>query len=126
METQEQTIVVYRTGKVYQFDMVVGALQTKNIPVFTREETSGGLNLALPATLTAGPGTWWSIRVPVSCQKQAQELIDQLPCDKGFNPAVWDGIDPAVRSSMRLYYKIIAIGILAGLVLPVIRWLLNK
>jgi len=81
--------VVFRTGSLVELDMVVGELNAQDIPNFTREEWSSGLRVAMPATPTVGPGTWWTVVVPEQFMPQAKEIIANLPCDSTTDPSVW-------------------------------------
>ena len=48
---------VFRTGRIICFDWVCGALDDASIPYQCREETSGGLQFAMPAAPSTAPVT---------------------------------------------------------------------
>ncbi len=86
-------VTVFRTGQLVLLDWASNALEEANIPFQRREETSGGLSLAMPAAPATGPGTWWSVIVPEADVSRAQELLAGLPFEPGaalvfgiFNP----------------------------------------
>ena len=127
--TDQKNVIVYRTGKVYEFDMVRNELTAASIPVFSQEQTSAGLRLATPATLSGGPGTWWNISVPDEYEEQAHQIISALPCGEKLDPEVWDFATPTakhyLRSFLRWYYGIpAAAGILYALWYAA-RWLVD-
>ena len=87
-------IQIMRTGHLYQLDMAAAALKESSVPHFTREETSSGLRLAMPAAPSMFPGTWWAILVPEECADQARQVLSELPFETTINPEVWDSEMP--------------------------------
>ncbi|MEO5367075.1 MAG: DUF2007 domain-containing protein [Magnetococcus sp. WYHC-3] len=113
MKTDDQ-IVVFRTGSIIECDSVTCALKDAGVPYFTREETSGGLYLAMPAAPSVCPGTWWSVVVPQPAVENARAIIAQFPFGNKTNPDVWD-FQP--KKSVKLGWKIYVAG---GLLLVII------
>jgi hypothetical protein len=89
-EESTEFVVVFKTGKLVEIDAAVTALEEKGIPYFMREETSGGLRLAMPAAPAMGPGTWYSILVPKQSRNVAKKVLKQLPFEIKTKPGVWD------------------------------------
>ena len=62
--TQRQTmsveltnfVTVFRTGQLVHLDWAANALKEAGIPLQQREETSGGLRVAMPVAPSTGPG----------------------------------------------------------------------
>jgi len=125
MKTQNN-ITVFRTGKVYEFDMVRNELDDARIPTFSQEQTSAGLRLATPATLTADAGTWWSISVPEEYAEQAQQIILSLPCDHKTDPEVWDFATPTAKQNLQWFYRINAALWVLGLLWYVIQYVIDR
>lgn len=101
----QKVIVVFRTGKIYEFDMVLNELDAAGVPTFTQHQTSSGLRLATPATLTGDAGSWWTIGVPESLTDQANEIILRLPFDQKLDPEVWDFADPKLKPILKNIYR---------------------
>lgn len=55
---------ILRTGQMLSFDWVCGELDEAGIPYQCREESSGGIQMAMPAFPSVMPGTWWTVLVP--------------------------------------------------------------
>ena len=74
-------VVVYRTGVLYEADMVAEALERAHIPLFRRVETLGGLSTAMPVSPPPGllPGSFWAIAVPGKWARRAVRFIGKLP-----------------------------------------------
>ena len=101
--------VIFRTGKVYEFDLVLNHLDAAGIPTFTQNQTSSGLRLAIPATLTGDAGNWWTIGVPEEYIAQAKELISELPCDQKTDPEVWDFATSKSKQNLKFIYRILVL-----------------
>jgi hypothetical protein len=94
LKTPEQTdggnsVVVYRTGIVYEFDMVADAMTRAGIPYFRREESIGGLSFAMPVMPSMTPGDLYAIVVPESWADRAKHFIASLPVAQGAEPGFW-------------------------------------
>ena len=81
---------ILRTGQMLSFDWVCGELDEAGIPYQCREESSGGIQVAMPAFPSVMPGTWWTVLVPSSLRQRAQEILDSMPFDSGLTPDGWD------------------------------------
>ncbi len=82
-------IVVLRTGKLLEADMVANHLQMEDIPFYRRVESSSGVELAMPLMPVQGAGTWWVIRVPEEHADRTGKVIDSLPVEATMNPGIW-------------------------------------
>jgi len=82
-------IVVLRTGKLLEADMVANHLDIENIPYYRREESSSGVELAMPLMPVQGAGRWWVIRVPQEHVDAAREVANNLPVEATLNPGIW-------------------------------------
>jgi hypothetical protein len=99
--------VIYRTGKLYELNMVSNTLKEAKIPFFTREETSTGLKLAMPAAPVMGPGTFFTIIISEQDIEKVGAILDSLPIERKTNPEVWDfSPKQKVRSTWRIYILI--------------------
>lgn len=65
-------VVIFRTGQLFEIDLAKGVLKDSGIPHFTRQETSAGLRVAMPAAPATGPGIWWALLVPAVTVADAQ------------------------------------------------------
>ncbi len=82
-------VTVFRTGQVVHLDWACNALDEAGIGYLRREETSGGLRVAMPAAPSVGPGTWWAVDVPEPSAIRARELLATLPVEQTTTPEVW-------------------------------------
>lgn len=119
-DDQTNGVVIFRTGQLFEIDMASNVLKEKGIPHYTREETSGGLKLAMPAAPATGPGTWWCIVVPQAHSEEARQELEGLPFCQGENPGVW-GFQP--RPKVKLGWRIYAALVL---LLPLAWWLIDR
>ena len=77
------SVVVYRTGTVYEFDMVAEAMTRAGIPYFRRRESIGGLSFAMPVMPSMAPGDLYAIVVPETWADRAKHFIAALPVSQG-------------------------------------------
>jgi hypothetical protein len=82
-------VVVYRSGVLYEADIVAEALARAKIPHSRREESSSGLTFAMPAAPSMGPGDPWAILVPEGWAGRAGKFIAKLPVPQDPTPGVW-------------------------------------
>jgi len=108
-------ITVFRTGQLIHLDWAANALEEADIPFQRREETSGGIRLAMPVAPSTGPGQWWSIVVPESFVSQAREVLAELPIEQTTTPDVWSfQPTPDVKKGWQIYSWIIIAAIAYG------------
>ena len=101
-------ITVFRTGQLIHLDWAANALEEADIPFQRREETSGGIRLAMPVAPATGPGQWWSIVVPESLVSQAREVLAGLPIEQTTTPDVWSfQPTPGVKMGWQIYSWIV-------------------
>ena len=89
-ESSGDSIVVLRTGRLFEADMAASALETAGVPHFRQEQSSSGLSFAMPAAPSAGPGILWVVRVPEAVAEQARSVLEELPIPIEESPGVWD------------------------------------
>lgn len=82
--------VIFRTGRSWEYDMVINTLKEKGIPYQNREEYSSGLRVATPLRATPGPGTWWAVLVPENYFNEAKTILSELPIEIKTDPDIWD------------------------------------
>ena len=108
-------VTVFRTGRTIDLDWVANALAEAGIPFQRREETSGGLQLAMPAAPAGGPGQWWSILVPESLRSRARAVLDDLPIEPMTTPDVWNfQPKPGVKLGWQIYSWLVLVGLACG------------
>jgi hypothetical protein len=106
-----EQVVAYRSGRLYEFDMVADALEAAGVPYFRREESSSGLSFAMPVMPVQGPGITWAILVPRRALRRAKRIIVGLPVSQDMHPGVW-GFKPTARSkSFFRVYGVLCLGI---------------
>ena len=104
------------------FDWACGALDDAGIPYQSREESSGGIQVAMPAFPSVMPGTWWTVLVPSSLRQRAQEILDSMPFDSGLTPDVWDfQPKPSVKRLWQACTIVLLILLLANFVSEILR-----
>jgi hypothetical protein len=99
-----RSVVVYKTGFVYELDIVADALSRADIPYFRRMESIGGLTFAMPVMPAGGPGTLWTIVVPETCAERAKHFISKLPVPQGAEPHVWSAAAPPQEKKPYFYW----------------------
>ena len=77
------SVAVYRTGVVYEFDIVADAMTRAGIPYFKRRESIGGLSFAMPVMPSMAPGDLYAIVVPETWAERAKHFIAELPVSHG-------------------------------------------
>jgi len=87
--SKRSDIVAIRTGRLYEADIVANHFDEEGIPYYRREESSSGVELAMPLMPVQGVGIWWVIRVPQEYSDRAREVIDSLPVEATLNPSIW-------------------------------------
>jgi hypothetical protein len=113
-------IVAFRTGQLYEIDMVADALKQQGIPFYMQQETASGLKLAMPAAPASGPGIWWSLLVPRPCADDVHDVLKTLPINLSKEPDVW-GFEPSPK--VKLGWKVFVASIF---VIPVLMILVEK
>lgn len=82
-------VVVMRTGRIWEVEMVANAFKEAKIPCYQQLETSTGLRVAKEIPQTMGPGDWWAFYVPNRFQKRAETVLAELPIEVTINPDIW-------------------------------------
>jgi hypothetical protein len=88
-EFKRTDVVVIRTGRLLEADMVANHLEMEEIPYYRRAESSSGVELAMPLMPVQGAGKWWVIRVPQEHVGAAREVVNNLPVEPTLNPGIW-------------------------------------
>lgn len=70
--------------------MACNHLEEAGIPFFRRQETSGGLELAMPVAAAPAPGVWFTVWVPNEETESAREALRGLPLELDREPDVVD------------------------------------
>jgi hypothetical protein len=108
-------VVVLRTGRIWEVEMVADAFETAKIPCYRQFETVTGLRLAKEIPQAMGPGDWWAFYVPRRFQKRAEEVLAELPIEITINPDIWHFSPP---EEGKKFFKTYAIYVLIGLGIP--------
>lgn len=102
--------VIFRTGRSWEYDMVINTLKEKGIPYQNREEHSSGLRFAMPLRATPGPGTWWSVLVPERFIDEAMGILSDLPIEVKTNPDIWHfSSSKSIKRGWQIYAWIILV-----------------
>jgi hypothetical protein len=122
--TLTEFVTVFRTGQLIHLDWASNALDAAGVPFQRREETSGGISLAMPVAPATGPGTWWAILVPEPAVAQAREALATLPFEPTTTPDVWS-FQPkrGVKLGWQIYAVIVLCAIAAALIIQLIQLL---
>ena len=114
-------VTVLRTGQLLYLDWASNALEEAGIPFQRREESSGGLRLAMPAAPSTGPGTWWAIFVPEPFAAQALEVLAPLPFEQTTTPDYWN-FQPkrGVKLGWQIYAGIVLLTMAIGLIMQLV------
>ena len=83
-------VVLLRTGKLYEADLVANTFDDRGIPYYRSYESLTGLKLAMPLSPAQGPGESWVIKVPETHAAEAKAVIEELPVSSDPDPGVWD------------------------------------
>jgi hypothetical protein len=94
------SVVVYRTGILYEADMVADAMTRAGIPFFRRKESIGGLSFAMPAAPSMAPGDIWAIVVPGTWADRAKHFVAELPVPRAAEQGV-RGFQPPEKLLIR-------------------------
>lgn len=89
-EAGERWVVLLKTGRLFEADLAASTLEEASVPHYREEQNSGGLSFAMPLAPSAGPGTWWVIRVPEADAEKARSILEPLPITTEDSPGVWD------------------------------------
>jgi hypothetical protein len=106
------SVVVYRTGVVYELDMVAEAMTRAGIPHFRRRESIGGLSFAMPVMPAGNPGDLYAIVVPQTWAVRAKHFIASLPVSQDAEPGFWGFRSPPKGlSSQWAWVLVVGLGI---------------
>ena len=95
---------VFRTGKLWEFDRGRDALKEHNVPFFAQTQTLSGVQTALDAAPTMGPGVAWALLVPSEAAQQARQILQECHLDVGKQPEAWDfGPQRRVQRYWKMY-----------------------
>jgi hypothetical protein len=107
-------VVVIRTGRIWEVEMIANAFKKAKIPCYQQLETSGGLRVAKEIPQSMGPGDWWAFYVPKRSQKRAEKVLAELPIEVTVNPDIWHfGPPEEGKKYFKTYatYMLLAFGI---------------
>lgn len=115
-------VVVFRTGKLWEFDTAREALKQRGIPFFAQTDNVSGVRTAVDAMPIPGPGVFWNILVPRRAARRAQNVLKRCRLDVEKIPLIWDfGPGPEVRKFWTRYAMLVLIGSLLLLIFWAIR-----
>ncbi|HAM53028.1 MAG TPA: hypothetical protein DCP92_20875 [Nitrospiraceae bacterium] len=115
--TDDNFVIVLKTGKRYELEMATNALTEANIPYYMQEDTSSGVRLAMPISTAMGPGLWWTLFVPERLVSKAQEVLEQLPFEVKTNPDIWDfGPSEETKQGFKFYAWLMLIAVLVAFI----------
>jgi hypothetical protein len=118
--------VIFKTGRIWEYDMVVNTLKDKDIPFQSFEESSSGLRFAMPLRATPGPGVWWGVSVPQQHIEKAGSLLSELPIDVTTTPDVWHfSSSTKVKTGLKIYAWIVLAFTAASLIYKIIDFILH-
>lgn len=121
MEKKNNFVVIFRTGKPYEFEIAKNLLEENNIPYNTQYHSSSGLRLATPLVRTPGPGTFWAVLVPNNRIEDAREILSELPFEIEISSDPWHfGPTKTVKRRWTIYLLIILLFFVLGLILGLI------
>lgn len=106
LENNEKTeyVVIFRTGKLWEFDLARDTLKEHNIPFFAQTQSLSGVQTAFDVAPSMGPGVSWSLLVPGEGAVQARELLQASRLDVGKEPEAWDfAPQPKVKKYWKAY-----------------------
>lgn len=112
-------VLVFRSGKLGEIEMVTKALQAAHIPYCTQKETPNCLIEATPEL----PAPWlacWLVRVPQNVEGQAQKILVALPLEMQTNPMVL-GLRPFLKAKNS--WRVFAVGMLLAMLIWLIKGL---
>ena len=99
--------VIFRTGKLWEFDMARDALKQHKIPSFAQQDNMSGIRTAVDAMPIQGPGVFWNILVPERFAHRAQEILKGCRLDVEKKPLIWDfGPAPESKKFLISYAKL--------------------
>ena len=114
-------VVVMRTGRIWEVELVADAFKKARIPCYQQLETSSGLRFAKEIPMSMGPGEWWAFYVPGKLKERAESVLGRLPIEVTVNPDVWHFGPPEQGKKFFKSYAIICLVTLAiGLILFII------
>ncbi len=115
-------VVVLRTGRLWEVEMVANAFKKGQIPHYQRLQTSGGLELAMPVMPSMEPGQWYCFYVPKKLQKKAGKILASLPIDATTDPGVWHFNPPeSGKALFKTYAYCVTIGIGAYIIISIFK-----
>jgi hypothetical protein len=121
MEEKNNFVVIFRTGKPYEFEMAKNALEQNNIPYNTQYNSISGIRLATPLVRTPGPGTFWAVLVPNNRIEDAREILSELPFELEISSDPWH-FEPTkiVKRRWTIYLLIVLLFFVVSLILGLI------
>jgi len=112
-DDQMDPVVVFRTGKLWQFEKAVAALEQARILYMTKEETTNDLRHR-PGTAVPGPLLCRTLQVPASELEKANQVLSELPFEIKTNPGAWDlSTRPETTKVVKMWMVVTIVFILA-------------
>lgn len=112
-------VVAFRTGQIWELDMVEAALGEAGIPCYRLRDVLGIGELTMDALPAMGPGVQFLIVVHESAKDAARKVIEALPISQQSEEGLW-AFRPTerVKRGWRLY----AVMYLCIVVVTMILW----
>jgi len=88
--SSSEGVVVLRTSRLYESDLVASAFDEAGIPYFRVEQAFDGEIFAMPATPSMGSGAMWLVVVPQRVAVEAKALVTDLPVSEDTSPGMRD------------------------------------
>ena len=83
-------IIIFRTGKLWEFDLARDALKQHGIPLFARSDSMSGVRTAVDAMPMQGPGVFWCLLVPEQAARRAKQILRGCHLEVEKQPLIWD------------------------------------
>jgi hypothetical protein len=118
--------VIFKTGRSWEYDMVINTLKENHIPFQSFEEASSGLRVAMPLRATPGPGVWWGVSVPNNHVEKTQSLLSELPIEITTSPDVWHfSSSTKTKIGFKIYAWIMIASMAASMIYAIVDFIIH-
>lgn len=90
MASTSRGACILRTARLWDADMACNHLDESGIAYYRRQETSSGLEFAMPVAAVSAPGVWFTVWVPNEEAEAAREALGELRIELDREPEVVD------------------------------------
>jgi hypothetical protein len=110
VDERTEYVTVFRSGKLWEIDLGRDALKENNVPFFAQTQSLSGVQMALDAAPTMGPGVSWSLLVPPEAVERAREVLRSHRLETEKEPGAWDfAPDTRVKKYWKAYIWVVLI-----------------